>query len=149
VLLPGSVAREEGSSIVLTGDEGMGGVAICANDGCGDGAMLLVLANLGVLNSNSTLLNRLVIYSVDILNLKGNILHGVAMAFEMSVHLLEKLSVRLGDRFIVWEMSFRSQRRGEDEADIVVLNDIRGKVSASSLEPLICDGLEAKKIGVI
>jgi hypothetical protein len=124
VLLPSTVTGEERSGVVLSRDESVSGVTICADDSCSDGAVLLVLVDLGVLDSNGALLDSLVVYSCDVLNLKGNILYGVAMAFEVSIDLLQELSVRLGDWFIVGEVSFRSQRRGEDEADIVVLNHI-------------------------
>ncbi|KAI6751814.1 hypothetical protein HG531_006510 [Fusarium graminearum] len=93
VLLPGTVTGEERSGVVLSRDQSMGGVTICADDSCRDAAVLLVLADLGVLDSDGTLLDSLVVDSLDVLDLKGDILYGVTMSFEMSVHLLKKLSV--------------------------------------------------------
>lgn len=79
---------EEGTGVVVAGDEGVGGISICADDGRGDGAMLDVLGDLGSLDSNGTLFDGLVVYAFHIVDFKGYILDGIAVLLKVSMDLL-------------------------------------------------------------
>ena len=148
--LAGAEAGEEVASEVLAVDEGVGGVAVGVDDGGGDGAVLLVDDGLGGLHGDGVAIgNGAVVDGLDVVYLKGNVLDGVAVAFLVSVHLLEEGLLLSGDGLIFGKVLGGADGGGEDEADVVVGDNVRSKVAAAGFQTAIGLDLEVEQLGVV
>lgn len=145
----GTEAREEGSRVRSSGNESVSGIAVCANDGGSNGAMLCILRHLGRLDGDSTLLNSLVINPLYVVDLECHILNSIAVLLQMLVNLFQKLPVFWGDGLVLWEVLLRPQRRCEDESNVSVGNDVGREVSRAGLKTAIGECLEAEECGVV
>lgn len=147
-LFAGAEAGQEWSSVAPAVDESVSSIAVGADDSGSDGAVV-ILGGGWALDGDGALSHGLVVYGLDVVNLKGHVLDGIAVSLEVSVNLLQELPLRIRDGLIFREVSLRSQGRREDEADAIVADDIRSEISASSLESTVSRGLKAKEGSII
>lgn len=148
--LAGAEAGEEVASEVLAVDESVRGVAVGVDDGGGDRAVLLVGDGLGGLHGDGVAIgNGAVVDGLDVVYLKGNVLDGVAVAFLVGVHLLEEGLVLGGDSLIFGKVLGGADGGGEDEADVVVGDDIGREVAAAGFQTAVRLDLEVEQLGVV
>ena len=120
----GAEAGQEGPVVVSTGDEGVGGVAVGADDGGADTAVHLIRESGGLLNNVGASGDGLVEDTIHVVDLEGYVLDGVAVLLEVLVALLEELAVGIRDRLLLGEVLLGADGGGENEADIGVANDV-------------------------
>lgn len=139
---------QERARVGVARDEGMCRVAICADDGRLDGAVLLVVEHEGLLHRSRLAGECSAVDCLDVVNLEGNVLDGITMPLEVGVHLLEQRRLFCRYRLILGEVSVRADGGCEDESDIAIFYHVGGEVSAACLQALVGYSLEAKE-GVV
>lgn len=122
-LVTSAESGEERPSVASAVDECVCGITICADDGRGDGAVV-ILGGGWALDGDGAFGHSLVIDARDVVNLKGNVLDGITVPLKVSMHGLQESPVRVGDGLIRREVGLRSNGRREDEANAIVGDDI-------------------------
>lgn len=141
----GAEPGQERPRVRLAGDERVRRVAVGADHGRPDRAVLLVVVLGGLLHRLGLAGEGPAVDGVHVVHLERDVLDGVAVPLEVGVHLFEEQGLVGCYRLVLGQMPVRTDGGCEDETDTAVLHNIRGKVSTACLQASVGDRREAEK----